>query len=108
MPRSTSPIFGIVAAMRASRASVPPRVYLSRHGEPLRSIRPPTAQVARISKKPASLPPMVSVTTRVSGLSASYCGGFLCWRRVMCLVSAPVHDTSVNARGASSFATSEG
>jgi hypothetical protein len=55
-----------------------------------------------ISVKPMSLPPICSVTTRVSAVRALNCGGLgpglTFWAAVMSSVLAPLHDTSASER----------
>jgi len=74
--------------------------YLSLHGLPWPSVDMPAwPQLMTVSMNtPLSLPPIVMVTSSVSALSASSCGGTPPYcEREKCVVSAAPQVTSVSA-----------
>jgi len=98
MPLSTASTFGAVPAIRRLISSWPPATYLSWHGEPCGLS---DTQSCAIEENPMSLPPISSVTSAVSAVSESNCGGFgpgvtFCGA-VMSPVLAPLHVGSANS-----------
>ena len=73
MPSSTASTFGAVSAIRRLISSWPPTTYLSWHGWPEGLV---DRQSSAIDENPMSLPPICTVTSVLSALSESNCGGF--------------------------------
>ena len=99
IPWRTAATFGAVAAILSASVSWPLTTYLSRHGC---ANGLAVAQFSRMLVKPMSLPPICSVTTCVSAVSALNCGGFwpgvTSWGAVMSSVFAPLQEASVSVR----------
>ncbi len=98
MPSKTAATSGAAALIRSLISSRPFWTYRSRQGEPRRW---KVKQSSAMLEKPMSLPPMLIVTSSVSGWRLSNCGGLgpgvTPWGWVMSSVSAPLQLGSRNS-----------
>jgi len=111
---SVAAIFGAVSAISSTSRSPPPdMVELSRQAVPVGASRPSCTHFTATVTSPTSLPPMPSVTSPVSAVRASSCGGFVpritgCGAVKSCVVAAAEQLTSRNRAAAVAVLTSEG